>query len=45
MTPQLSADLQAAGLIPTKDALWVYGDGGRIVANVKAMIKDGEAVF
>lgn len=45
MTPHLSADLHAAGLLATKDALWIYGDRGRIVANLKAMIKDGEAVF
>ena len=45
MTPQLSADLHAAGLLTTREALWVYGDRGRIVANVTAMIKDGEPVF
>lgn len=45
MTPQLSADLHDQGLITTAEALWVYGDQGRIVANKLAMIKDGEPVF
>lgn len=45
MTPQLSADLHAAGLLTIYEALWVYGDRGMIVANQKAMFKDGEPVF
>lgn len=45
MTPQLSAGLHAQGLLMTAEALWVYGDQGRIVANKLAMIKDGEPVF
>lgn len=45
MTPQLSADLHAAGLITTIEALWVYGDQGMIVPNSVSMIKDGEPVF
>ena len=45
MTPQLSADLHAAGLLATQEALWVYGDKGRIVPNSVAMFKDEEVVF
>lgn len=45
MTPKLSADLHAHGLLTTEEALWVYGDQGRIVANKLAMIKNGEPVF
>ena len=45
MTPQVSADLHAAGLLTTTEALWIYGDQGRVVANKLAMIKDGEPVF
>lgn len=44
MTPQMSADLHAMGLLSLDEALWVYRDG-RISANLAAMIKDGEPVF
>ncbi len=45
MTPHLSADLHAAGLLTTNEALWIYGDRGMVVANQNAMFKDGEPVF
>lgn len=45
MTATLIADLHRQGIIPTKDALWVYNREGRIVANLAAQIKDDEPVF
>ena len=45
MTPKLSADLHLQGIIPTRDALWIYNSEGRIVANLAAQIKNGEPVF
>ena len=45
MTPQLSAGLHAAGLLPADDALWVYGDQGRIVPNATALFDNGEPKF
>lgn len=45
MTPQLSADLHAQGLLATAEALWVYGDGGRIVPNRAALFDGDEPRF
>ena len=45
MPPQLSADLNQQGLITTTEALWIYDREGRVIANLRAMIKDGEPVF
>jgi len=45
MTPQLSADLHQQGLLPTTEAMWIYDREGRVIANLRAMIKDGEPVF
>lgn len=32
MTPKLSADLHLQGIIPTKDALWIYNSDGHMIA-------------
>lgn len=45
MTPSLSADLHQQGLITTTEALWIYDKEGRVIANLSAMIKNGEPVF
>jgi hypothetical protein len=45
MTPQLSAHLHQQGILSTTEALWIYDDTGRVVANLAAMLRDGEPVF
>lgn len=45
MTPRMSADLHAQGILSTSEAIWVYNSNGQVVANSAALIKDGEPVF
>lgn len=45
MSPQLSADLHRQGILTTKEAMWIYDKDGRVIANQRAMIKDGEPIF
>ncbi|MCP4466927.1 MAG: hypothetical protein GY813_09295 [Halieaceae bacterium] len=39
MTPNLSAELHRAGLLPLRDALWIFGECGRVVANNPALVR------
>jgi len=47
MSPKLSADLHRQGLLTDKEALWYYGDEGRVVPNNKALFDEntGEPKF
>jgi hypothetical protein len=45
MTPRMSADLHAAGIIDNRQAVWVYGDDGRIVPNPSALFDGDEPRF
>ena len=45
MTPQAHAELHQMGIMGDTEALWVFDHEGRITANLKAMIEDGEPCF
>ncbi len=45
MPPEMQADLHKQGLLSGDEAMYIYDKDGRVVANLKALIKDGEPVF